>query len=56
LMPFCAGYLCDLYGLKMALLFSAIPPIVAGFIGFFYKETAPKIVERRLAASFKISA
>jgi MFS family permease len=44
LMPFLAGYLCDLYGLKIALVFSAAAPILAGFVGFFYKETAPKIV------------
>jgi MFS family permease len=44
LMPFLAGYLCDLYGLKTALYFSAIAPLIAGFVGLFYKETAPKII------------
>lgn len=44
LMPFLAGYLCDLYGLKIALYFSAVGPLIAGFVGLFYKETAPKII------------
>jgi MFS family permease len=44
LMPFLAGYLCDLYGLKTALYFSAIAPLIAGSVGIFYKETAPKVV------------
>jgi len=46
LMPFLAGYLCDLYGLKIALVFSALAPIIAGFTGLFYKETAPMIAFR----------
>jgi sugar phosphate permease len=49
LMPFLAGYLCDLYGLKTALYFSAIAPLIAGFVGLFYKETAPRILDRKLA-------
>jgi predicted MFS family arabinose efflux permease len=44
LMPFLAGYLCDLYGLKAALYFSAVGPLLAGFAGLFYKETAPRII------------
>ena len=44
LMPFLAGYLCDLYGLKTALYFSAVAPLIAGFVGLFYEETAPKVV------------
>ena len=44
LMPFLAGYLCDLYGLKTALYFSAVTPLIAGFVGLFYEETAPKVV------------
>jgi len=44
LMPFLAGHLCDLYGLKTALYFSAVAPLIAGFVGFFYEETAPKII------------
>jgi len=43
-MPFLAGYLCDLYGLKTALYFSAVAPLIAGFVGLFYEETAPKVV------------
>jgi MFS family permease len=46
LMPFLTGYLCDLYGLKIALVFSALAPIIAGFTGLFYKETAPMIAFR----------
>ena len=49
LMPFLAGYLCDLYGLKTALYFSAVAPFIAGFVGLFYKETAPRILDRKLA-------
>lgn len=49
LMPFLAGFLCDLWGIKTALLFSAAAPLIAGFVGFFYKETAPKIIARELA-------
>ena len=44
LMPFLAGYLSDLYGLRMALVFSATAPLVGGVVAFFYHETAPKIV------------
>jgi len=49
LMPFLAGYLCDLYGLKMALFFSAVAPLIAGFMGLFYEETAPKILAKKVA-------
>jgi len=49
LMPFLAGYLCDLYGLKTALYFSSVAPLVAGFVGLFYSETAPRILNRKLA-------
>ena len=49
LMPFLAGYLCDLYGLKTALYFSAVAPFIAGFVGLFYSETAPRILDRKLA-------
>ncbi len=48
LMPFLAGYLSDLYGLKTALYFSVVPPFLAGFVGFFYKETAPKITVKKV--------
>jgi MFS family permease len=48
LMPFLAGYLSDLYGLKTALLFSAVAPLVAGVVGFFYEETAPKILAKKV--------
>jgi hypothetical protein len=44
LMPFLAGYLCDLYGFKMALYCLAVAPPIAGFVGLFYCETAPKII------------
>ncbi|HSB07301.1 MAG TPA: MFS transporter, partial [Thermodesulfobacteriota bacterium] len=50
LMPFVAGYLSDLYGLKTALIFSAAAPLIAGFVGFFYEETAPKIMIRKAVA------
>lgn len=46
-MPFLAGYLCDVYGLKSALFFSAVGPLLAGFVGFLYEETAPKIIARK---------
>lgn len=49
LMPFLAGHLCDLYGLKAGLFFSAVAPLIAGFVGIFYEETAPKIIARKLA-------
>jgi predicted MFS family arabinose efflux permease len=44
LAPFLAGYLCDLYGLKTALYFTAVGPLIAGFVGLFYSETAPRII------------
>lgn len=47
LMPFLAGYLCDLYGLKAFIFFSAIAPLVAGFVALFYEETAPKIIAKK---------
>ena len=49
LMPFLAGFLSDLYGLKTALYFSAVAPFIAGFVGLFYSETAPRILNRKLA-------
>ena len=51
LMPFLAGYLSDLYGLRMALFFSAVAPLIAGFVGLFYVETAPKILAKRVVPS-----
>ncbi len=48
LMPFVAGYLSDLYGLKTALVFSAVAPLIAGIAGFFYEETAPKVRSKRM--------
>lgn len=48
LMPFVAGYLSDLYGLKTALLFSAVAPLIAGITAFFYEETAPKLLEKKV--------
>jgi sugar phosphate permease len=47
LMPFVAGYLSDLYGLKAAIYFSAAAPLLGGWVGLFYKETAPKILAKR---------
>lgn len=47
LMSFLAGYFCDIYGLKTALYFSVAAPFLAGFAGFFYKETAPRIISKR---------
>jgi predicted MFS family arabinose efflux permease len=44
LMPFLLGYLCDLYGLKVAILYAVSASLIAFFIGFLYKETAPKII------------
>lgn len=48
LMPFVAGYLSDLYGLRTALVFSAVAPLLAGIAGFFYEETAPKILVKKV--------
>jgi predicted MFS family arabinose efflux permease len=44
LMPFLLGYFCDLYGLKAAILYAVLASFIAFFIGFLYKETAPKII------------
>lgn len=46
LMPVLAGYCCDLYGLKAGLFFPLITLPIAGFVAFFYEETAPKIIGR----------
>lgn len=54
LMPFLAGYLSDIYGLKTALYFSVVPPFLAGFAAFFYKETAPKIT-MKVGLSIRLS-
>jgi len=43
-----AGYLSDLYGLRAALLFPAVSPIIAAVVSCFYQETAPKVLARRL--------
>ena len=49
LMPLLAGHLSDLYGLRTALFLSVVTPLIAGFIGFLYKETAPRIIGREVA-------
>lgn len=46
IMPFLAGYMGDLFGLKAAILISAVAPIIAGCVSFFYKETAPKLLPK----------
>jgi MFS family permease len=51
LMPFIAGYLSDLYGLRGAFLIAVVAPLIAGFVGLFYNETAPKIIAKRLKAA-----
>lgn len=51
LMPFLAGYLCDLFGLKAAIYASAAAPLVAGFVAIFYHETAPRVIARRSSQS-----
>jgi predicted MFS family arabinose efflux permease len=48
LMPFLAGYLSDIYGLKTALYFSVVPPFLAGVAAFFYNETAPKMISKKI--------
>jgi MFS family permease len=53
LMPLLLGYLCDLYGLKVIFLFAAVTPLIAGFVAFFYKETAPiKLVGKTVSLHF----
>jgi MFS family permease len=49
LMPFLAGYFADIYGLKAALYFSAVAPLIGGSVALCYKETAPRIVVKNLA-------
>ena len=51
LMPFLAGYLSDVYGLRGALLFAGIAALIAGFVGLLYKETAPRILNKRARLS-----
>ena len=48
LMPFVAGWLGDLYGLKTSLFCCAIPPLIAGFISLLYVETAPAVTGKRV--------
>jgi len=49
LMPFVAGYFADIYGLKAALYFSAVAPLIGGLVALCYEETAPRILDRKLA-------
>ena len=49
LMPFLAGTFADIYGLKAALYFSAVAPLIGGFVALSYEETAPRILDRKLA-------
>lgn len=51
IMPFLAGYMGDMFGLKAAILISAVAPIIAGCISFLYKETAPKVLEKKMVLS-----
>jgi predicted MFS family arabinose efflux permease len=46
IMPFLAGHMGDVFGLKAAILISAVTPVIAGCVSFFYKETCPKIIAR----------
>ncbi len=46
-MPLLAGLLADSYGLKAGILLAVIAPLAGGLAGFFYRETAPRIVEKR---------
>jgi sugar phosphate permease len=48
LMPFLAGYLSDLYGLRAALFFSAVAPLIGGFVALLYEETAPRIIGKKV--------
>ncbi len=41
LMPLIVGYLCDLYGLRIAIFSAAVISIIGGCAALFYKETAP---------------
>jgi len=41
LMPLLVGYLCDFYGLKVAIFFATVTSLIAGLVAFLYKETAP---------------
>jgi MFS transporter, ACS family, hexuronate transporter len=54
IMPLLAGYLGDLYGLKATLYFAALSPIIAGCVSFFYKETAPRVLQRRAAVNHEV--
>jgi ACS family hexuronate transporter-like MFS transporter len=49
IMPFLAGTFADIYGLKAALYFSAVAPLIGGFVALSYEETAPRILDRKLA-------
>lgn len=49
LMPLLAGRLSDIHGLKAAMFFPVVAPLIAGFAALYYIETAPKIIERRRA-------
>ena len=49
LMPLVAGYFADIYGLKVALYFSALAPLIGGVVALCYEETAPRILNRKLA-------
>jgi predicted MFS family arabinose efflux permease len=56
MMPFLAGYLSDAYGLKIAIYFAALSPIIAGCVSFLYRETAPRVLERRAASTLNVPA
>jgi predicted MFS family arabinose efflux permease len=56
MMPFLAGYLSDACGLKAAIYFAALAPIIAGCVSFLYQETAPKVLERRAALRLDVRA
>ena len=50
LMPSLLGYLSGVHGLKVIFLFAAVTPLIAGFVAFFYKETAPiKLVGKTIS-------
>ena len=49
LMPLVAGYFADIYGLKATLYFSAVAPLIGGLVALCYEETAPRILDRKLA-------
>ena len=55
-MPIVAGSLADHYGLKYTMLLAGFIPIAGGLIGLLYRETAPRVIRKKIKVNAEYSS